>query len=376
MDNQQYTNLIRSNRRSMKDTIEESKVGEILRFMRVPWISIFVITCNCSVWDLSAQERVWTRNDGKSVKAELEKTTDTHVTLKFSNGIPNYTLEISSLSKEDQEFIAEWTKRRQALSGFEDSAMNIASATKDRPFVNSLGMPFVPVRVSGSKILHKVFFCAWETRIADYKIFLNENSDPEWKSPHLAQDNHPVVNVSYTDAVAFCKWLTDRDRKKEILRPREFYRLPTDHEWSCAVGIGRFEDPDKTPRDKRSDRSNKIEDLYPWGKDWPPPKGAGNFAGEESSNNDKIIGYNDGFPEVAPVGSLEPNQWGIYNLAGNVAEFCHDWLSNDKELRVLRGGYWNISESEKSELYAWYRGFRDPTGAHLVIGFRVVIVSP
>lgn len=129
------------------------------------------------------------------------------------------------------------------------------AATQDHPFVNSLGMKLVPV--PGTKVL----FCIHDTRRSDYEVFANAapKLDQQWRDSayrHLslsARPDFPVVDVSWDDAKLFCQWLSSQEERT--------YRLPTDHEWSLAVGIGDREDPKATPKNK----SGKIENVYPWG---------------------------------------------------------------------------------------------------------------
>jgi formylglycine-generating enzyme required for sulfatase activity len=152
------------------------------------------------------------------------------------------------------------------------------------------------------------------------------------------------------------------------------YRLPTDTEWSVAVGLGR--ESGSTPEEKNC----KIKDVYPWGKEWPPPQGAGNFAGEESRIGNEpstwrfIFGYNDGCPRTSPVGSFRANKFWLYDMAGNVWQWCEDRYSdtyNDRmEYRVLRGGSWVFDSS--LSLLSSYREARDPDRRHDVNGFRCV----
>ena len=133
-------------------------------------------------------------------------------------------------------------------------------------FTNTLGMVFKPVPGT------KVSFCIWETRVKDYAAYAAANSgvDGSWKSPGFTQtDTHPVVNVSWEDAIAFCAWLTRKERAEGKITASQSYRLPTDAEWSVAVGLGR--ETGNSPEAK----DMSVKDVYPWGKEWPAPKGAG-----------------------------------------------------------------------------------------------------
>jgi formylglycine-generating enzyme required for sulfatase activity len=221
-----------------------------------------------------------------------------------------------------------------------NTATSIASATEARPFENSLGMRFVPVPITGGPSDgHPVLFSIWETRVKDYAAFIKAHPERQWSEPDFPQeDDHPAVMVSWDDAQAFCKWLTEEERKKGKLGNDEHYRLPTDHEWSCAVGIGRDEDADLLPDAKNS----IIENVYPWGKDFPPPRRSGNYLGEETKENPGpgIKGYEDGFSQTAPVGSFRVNKNGLYDMGGNAVEWCEDWYSTDQKNRVARGGAW------------------------------------
>jgi len=145
-------------------------------------------------------------------------------------------------------------------------------------WINSLGMRFVSV--SGTSVL----FSIWETRVQDYRVFtqITKEVDVSWKKPGFAQTaTHPVVNVSWQDATRFCVWLTEKERRERKLPAGSQYRLPTDSEWSWAVGIGNRE-RGGAPRDK----GKRLKEVYPWGTQWPPPKGAGNY---DPSLTDRLI---------------------------------------------------------------------------------------
>ena len=248
-------------------------------------------------------------------------------------------------------------------------------ATKDRPFVNTLGMKFVPVPIVGGPTGgQRVLFSVWETRQQDYEAFALETGR-KWEKTKEAL--LPVSGISWDNAQAFCAWLTDRERKAGKLAANEIYRLPTDHEWSCAVGIGEQEDATKTPAEK----SSKIPDVYPWGSAWPPPAGAENYAGKEiapalaagqlSWVKVFISDYQDGFVLTAPVGSFAINRFGLYDLGGNLHEWCEDWSDGTQNERTLRGGCWETNNAALA-LSSKRRHFA-PTVIYGSTGFRVVL---
>jgi formylglycine-generating enzyme required for sulfatase activity len=142
-----------------------------------------------------------------------------------------------------------------------------------------------------------------------------------------------------------------------------------------AVGIGSREDASASPESKHA----KIDAVYPWGGDFPPSRGAGNYAGSEAktatwpSGYKTITGYTDDFARTAPVMNFSANKLGLYDLGGNVWEWCGDWYNAKQEYRVLRGGSWFFGDS--SFLLSSYRGYDLPTGRSVNYGFRLVLVS-
>jgi formylglycine-generating enzyme required for sulfatase activity/serine/threonine protein kinase len=254
------------------------------------------------------------------------------------------------------------------------STVSIATATKDAPFVNTIGMRFVPVPITGAPSGgQRVLFSVWETRVQDYDVFVKEMA-VAWLQPNLPQEfTHPAVGISWNNAQAFCVWLTERERKAGKLGANESYRLPTDHEWSCAVGIGDRENPAKMP----SEKNGKIYGVFPWGSVWPPPPGSGNFAGEERAsrepeNEQKVLSaYRDDFQETAPVGSFQANSFGIFDLAGNVAEWCEDLIERGETFRVIRGG--SYAGFVQPALVSSFRYSRPPEFSGSSFGFRVVL---
>lgn len=161
------------------------------------------------------------------------------------------------------------------------------------------------------------------------------NSGPafNWKFNGLPQtDDHPVVNVSWNDATAFCKWMS----KKEGAT----YRLPTEAEWEYACRAG----------------SNSFFGL---GDDTTCLEGHANLADAALRNEtgDLIVPmfapWNDRYPYTAPVGQFKANAWGLYDMHGNVTEWCADsyeaYRPEDQvdplgsgPYRVCRGSCWHF----------------------------------
>ena len=238
-----------------------------------------------------------------------------------------------------------------------------ADAEAGTQHVNSLGMNFVPVA--------DVVMSIWLTRVKDFEVFAKAAGlkSIAWRDPGFKQGpDHPVVSVSWQEANLFCKWLTARERKDGQLAADQEYRLPTDVEWSRAVGLP--EEPGPTPEA----RDMVIQDVYPWGTAWPPPAGAGNYTGEETGSDVAIRGYSDGFPWTAPVGSFASNKFGLFDMGGNVWQWCLDSWNNESKAKVLRGASW-YNGALKLSLLSSCRIKAAPDGTTDNYGFRVVIAG-
>jgi formylglycine-generating enzyme required for sulfatase activity len=161
---------------------------------------------------------------------------------------------------------------------------------------------------------------------------------------------NPVEQVSWNDAKEFCQKLNDETGKK--------YRLPTEAEWEYACRAG-------------------TQTRY-------------YFGDEESQLGDYVWYDENSDSKTHPVGEKKPNNWGLYDMSGNVWEWCEDpwhdsyadkpeniknngntiWSSSDASLRVLRGGSWNfVSRSCRSAI----RGRYDADVRNLLVGFRLAV---
>jgi eukaryotic-like serine/threonine-protein kinase len=220
-----------------------------------------------------------------------------------------------------------------------------------QPFTNSLGMKFVP--------LGDVRISVWETRVQDYAAFVGATGRRYEPTDFQQAPNHPIIKVNWFDAVAFCKWLTEKERDENLIEDRQSYRLPMDKEWSQAVGLQN--EPGGTPQA----RDGKIKNEFPWGKQWPPPANAGSYSVPQKRSG------------MSPVGSFKANSLGIYDLGGNVWEWCADTYKGGagsgaaRDWGVLRGGSW--ATSNKLEMQSSYRNVIDRNDRDVIYGFRCVL---
>jgi formylglycine-generating enzyme required for sulfatase activity len=180
-----------------------------------------------------------------------------------------------------------------------------------------------------------------------------------WRDAGFEQsDDHPVVCVTWDDAVAFCQWLSQSEGQN--------HRLPTEAEWEYAYRAGQHS-------------------AYTWGDDPNAGQGWANCA-DLTAKKDfadwTTFNWTDGFVFTAPVASFKPNHWGLYDMAGNAWQWCGDWFgpySPDEvsdpmgpalgEKRVLRGGSWY---GAPMSCRATYRSKIVPTYRGTNVGFRLV----
>jgi formylglycine-generating enzyme required for sulfatase activity len=198
----------------------------------------------------------------------------------------------------------------------------------------------------------------YEVTNAQYRRFKPKHSSGSYEGNSLNDDNQPVTNVSWFDAVAYAQWLSTKSGRT--------YRLPTEAEWEYAARAGNggrnFWGDDPAEACRHANGAD-ITAKRQW-PDWA------------------VTNCNDKHKVAAPVGSFRPNAYGLYDIMGNAWEWTNDWYDEtyynnspkvnprgpeSGSLKVPRGGGWpNASEcvrvSDRNgfppEFYILFLGFR------------------
>jgi formylglycine-generating enzyme required for sulfatase activity/serine/threonine protein kinase len=190
---------------------------------------------------------------------------------------------------------------------------------------------------------------AFEVTQAQYEKLMGNN--PSWfQGGRIRGDslNHPVEQVSWEDAIEFCRKLSELPEEKKAGR---VYRLPTEAEWEYACRAG-------------------SQTAFHFGDD---PGLLGDYGWFDGNSGE----------QTHPVGQKKPNAWGLYDMHGNVWEWCSNWFGdypkgavtdsggpNEGSHRVYRGGSWfNESASCRSA----YQGRVNPSFRNYSLGFRVAL---
>jgi len=209
------------------------------------------------------------------------------------------------------------------------------------------------------------YMSKYEITVGQFKRFCEATgrsmpSQPSWNRG----DDYPVVNVSWYNAVRFCNWLSRQAGLEEVYDESTWeadfskvgYRLPTEAEWEYAARAG--------GKEIKYPNGNTLthDDANYWG-----------------------TGGRDVWDRTSPVGSFPPNELGLYDMAGNVWEWCNDWYDEDYYSRspvdnstgpssgrykVLRGGSWDFGPGSCRTANR-IRVVPDDTWGNL--GFRVVL---
>ena len=207
--------------------------------------------------------------------------------------------------------------------------------------------------VRNVRLTRPFYLAVTEVTNREYRLFDKGFSSGAVRGNSLNGDTQPAANLTWEQAAGYCNWLS----KKESLTPfyieeggritgfdksADGYRLPTESEWAWAA--------------RTTNTGATLK--FPWGAEMPPGKNSGNYADRKAAALfGRIIGnYDDGYAVSAPVGSFSPNDKGLFDLGGNVAEWVNDFYDvvvsvgnkveadpmgpASGEFHVMRGSSW------------------------------------
>jgi formylglycine-generating enzyme len=199
------------------------------------------------------------------------------------------------------------------------------------------------------RIIQPFYLGATEVTNAQYEQFDPDHKQLRGKDGVSTADDEPVTFVTWHQAVAFCAWLSKKEGKP--------YRLPTEAEWEYACRAGT-----------------------------ETPFNTGDTLTAEQANIGQVL--KDGRPTTVPVGRYKPNAWGLYDMHGNVLEWCLDWHGpyvadtqddpvgrEDGYAKVARGWCFHRPERARDPMKYWRSANRSgflPEDANRYTGFRVV----
>lgn len=225
-------------------------------------------------------------------------------------------------------------KRKVQIESFEISSTEVTN--KDFVlFVQSTGYITLAERYHNGQI--------FEPGLAEFRWL--KDSTAYWRYPNGVSRggiedkmDHPVTGISYRDVIAYCNWAG--------------VRLPTFEEWEVAAKAG------------ASDRYSKgisLDNIKDYANIW-------------HKRDHLTADTSDGYMTTSPVKAFKPNVWGLYDVFGNVFEFCEGRLENDGERKVAhaRGGSWWCSLYSCSAFNSVFIGSVHPSASFSNLGFRVV----
>ncbi len=233
------------------------------------------------------------------------------------------------LSDKQLNEIINKAKEKEEFGGDPEWVGVVASHTNDKQYIKMLKELY---HLRFANVEGKFEMGKYQVTFSEYDRYCEIEGIKKPDDKGWGRDKRPVIYVSWEDATKYAKWLTD------ILKHK--YRLPEEKEWELAYG------GDKDKKWYFGDDESKLKE-YAWYR-------------------------NNSGGKTHPVGQLKPNH-GLYDMSGNVWEWCEDWYDKREKEKVLRGGSWlNSASNSRSSNRSW----GNPIGRVYNMGFRLLRTLP
>lgn len=244
---------------------------------------------------------------------------------------------------------------------------------------------------NGEQVIHTVeissfYLSPTEVTFKEYDCFCKATGKENPSDHSWGRDSRPVIDINWCEAIAYANWLSQQQGLQEVYTgdcpnvridwDANGYRLPTEAEWEYAASAGGTQRPWAAPLTKPEENSvGKYANVCDYYCDQP---------GSSAGGGPRRAGVNDGTRYTSVVARYLPNQYGLYDMSGNVWEWCHDWYDtnyyrrsdNDQnpkgpsggQKKVVRGGSFEAAPVSAT-IYNRHRYFWNSRSRSL--GFRL-----
>lgn len=192
------------------------------------------------------------------------------------------------------------------------------------------------------EVIYSYTMNPYQTTFEEYDKYCEATGAEKPNDQGWGRGKRPVINVSWHDATAYAKWLSEKATQEEGKKVE--YRLPTEDEWYLACNVG-------------------VKTTWHFGDDENQLKEYAWYSANSYDMGEKHKDYG-----THEVGTRKPNKLGLYDMHGNVWEWCEDWYDEEKNYKVLRGGSWSSLAIITASSYR-YRNSPDDRNDYF--GFRL-----